>query len=223
MADSSDNTACACDSSVKQRLLAAAEQLFADNGFDATTVRDIAAAADCNVASVNYYFGGKMNLYEEMWREQLRDLRDVRLDSIEEVMNRSGEQVALEQLLKSFANSFLGPWVDEEKARRLMKLMAREMVDSRLPMEMFSEDVISPTIGAMQQALMKICPGLDEKQVPLIVFSIAGQLLHVIRLKGMFDHPPHADCYKFDLANAVDHIVKFSAGGIRAYIGDQGE
>jgi len=45
--------------SVQDRLLDAAEELFCEHGFDGTSVRDLAAAAGCNVASVNYYFGGK--------------------------------------------------------------------------------------------------------------------------------------------------------------------
>ena len=47
-----------------ERLLSAAEKLFAKNGYDGTSVRDITEAADCNVASVNYYFSGKEKLYQ---------------------------------------------------------------------------------------------------------------------------------------------------------------
>ena len=38
----------------RERILAAAQKLFADKGFDATSVRDITTEAGCNVASVNY-------------------------------------------------------------------------------------------------------------------------------------------------------------------------
>ncbi|MHC4352523.1 MAG: TetR family transcriptional regulator, partial [Planctomycetota bacterium] len=59
MAISQQNSA--VDSSakgVRGRLLDSAEQLFAERGFDGTSIRDLAAAAGCNIASVNYYFGG---------------------------------------------------------------------------------------------------------------------------------------------------------------------
>ncbi|GAG78859.1 unnamed protein product, partial [marine sediment metagenome] len=74
-----------------------------------------------------------------------------------------------------------------------------------------------PVMAAMQQALVKVCPGLDESKVPLVVSSIAGQLVHVIHIKAMFEQTDNAEMPKFDLTEAVDHIVKFSAAGIRAY------
>ena len=49
---------------VRERLLQAAFEVFAEQGFKTTTVRDICCRADVNVASVNYYFGSKQELYE---------------------------------------------------------------------------------------------------------------------------------------------------------------
>jgi len=44
---------------VRERLLDVAEGLFAERGFEGTSIRELASAADSNIASVNYYFGGK--------------------------------------------------------------------------------------------------------------------------------------------------------------------
>ena len=49
--------------SVKDRLVDAAEELFCERGFKGTSIRDIAASAGCNIASVNYYFGGKQRFF----------------------------------------------------------------------------------------------------------------------------------------------------------------
>ncbi|MHC4640184.1 MAG: TetR/AcrR family transcriptional regulator [Planctomycetota bacterium] len=75
------------DKPVQDRLLDAAEQLFSEHGFDGASVRDIASAAGCNIAAVNYYFGGKDKLYTEVWRRQLVQMRDTRLKAIEQVMS----------------------------------------------------------------------------------------------------------------------------------------
>ena len=71
----------------QDRLVEAAEVLFCERGFNETSVRDIAAAAGCNVASVNYYFGGKDNLYVEVWHRMLASIREARLTSIDSVMS----------------------------------------------------------------------------------------------------------------------------------------
>lgn len=52
----------------KEKIMEAARILFADNGFEGTSVRDIAKAADVNVASVNYHFSSKDNLFSEILR-----------------------------------------------------------------------------------------------------------------------------------------------------------
>ena len=49
----------------RQRIVDAAGEMFAERGFEATTVRDICQAAEANIAAVNYYFGDKQRLYVE--------------------------------------------------------------------------------------------------------------------------------------------------------------
>jgi AcrR family transcriptional regulator len=49
----------------RDRIVEAAGEIFAEKGFDATTVRDICQRAEANIAAVNYYFGDKQRLYVE--------------------------------------------------------------------------------------------------------------------------------------------------------------
>jgi AcrR family transcriptional regulator len=205
------------DKRVQERLLDVAEQLFCEHGFAGTSVRDIAAAAKCNLASVSYYFGGKEKLYADVWRRRLLVLRDSQIAGIEKVMSANQGKPCLEELLRSFAEAFIGSLVDETKGSRLFQLMMREMLDKRLPLNMFVDEVINPTLGAMQKALIKTYPGLQEPQIALVVFSIVGQLIHAVRMRTMFEGSDWRDLPIFDLAEMVDHIIKFSAAGIRAY------
>lgn len=52
----------------KKKILEVARELFADQGFEGTSVREIAKAADVNIASVNYHFTNKENLFKELRR-----------------------------------------------------------------------------------------------------------------------------------------------------------
>jgi TetR/AcrR family transcriptional regulator, regulator of cefoperazone and chloramphenicol sensitivity len=211
------------DKGVRDRLFDSAEELFCEQGFEGTSVRDIAASARCNIASVNYYFGGKENLYHEVWRRHLIMMRDTRIASIDKVMSQNGGKPKLEDLLKSFAEAFVGSLVDESSAQRLCKLMAREWIDNHLPVNMFLEDIMMPTLNAMRTALVRICPGLDESKIPLIVVSIVGQLLHVLHVKAVFQQIDNKTMSKFDLAQSIEHVVKFSTAGIRGYIEEKKE
>ena len=207
--------------SVRDRLLDSAEQLFAERGFDGTSIRDLAAAAGCNIASVNYYFGGKEKLYIEIWRHHLHLLRETRVASVDKVLSESAGKPDLDDLLRSFAYSFIGPFVDESGGPRLIRLMAREMLNPHLPPNMFAEDVIMPILSAMQNALAKACPELPESKIPLVVFSLVGQLIHTIRLKTMLGSMDNETLPRFEPAEVIDHIVAFTAAGIQAYAGGE--
>ncbi|MHC4206404.1 MAG: CerR family C-terminal domain-containing protein [Planctomycetota bacterium] len=203
---------------VKDRLLDAAEGLFCEHGFKGTSIRDIAAAAGCNIASVNYYFGSKEKLYEQVWHRYLIPMRDARLESINKVMNQANNEPNLEELLKSFAHTFVGSLEDAGRGGRFNKLMGREYIDSHLPTNMFVDEVMKPTITAMHGALVKTCPGLDESKILSVVFSIVGQLVHLVHLKAMFEQGnDELDLPMLDSDEVINHIVTFSAAGIRAY------
>lgn len=202
--------------SVQNRLLDAAEQLFCERGYRGTSVRNIAAAAGCNIAAVNYYFGGKSNLYNEVWRCHLHEMRESRIESINEVMSQNNGRPELEDLLRAFSNAFVGPLMDEGKAQGLMKLMAREMVDQHLPKKMFIEELVEPTLSALGKSMAALCPGLDRKKIVLSIISLIGQLVHVIRINEMFDMDDLIGMQAPRLPQMIEHIVDFSAAGIRA-------
>jgi AcrR family transcriptional regulator len=205
--------------SVKDRLVCAAEELFCERGFKGTSIRDIASAAGCNIASVNYYFGSKEKLYQEVWHRHLIPMRDTRITGINKVMSQAGVRPDLEDMLRSFADTFVGSMVDSTRMSQLSKLMAREYIDSHLPTNMFVDEVMMPTINTMSIALAKTCPDLDESYILPVVFSIVGQLVHLVHVKTMFEHGgDDLNLQAFNYRELIDHIVKFSAAGIRAYI-----
>jgi AcrR family transcriptional regulator len=205
---------------VQNRLIEAAEDLFCRRGFNETSVRDIAAAADCNVASVNYYFGGKESLYLEIWRRRLAQMRESRLASIEKVMSAGG-QPRLEDLLRSHAVSFFEPLIEGDRQCQFISLMAREMIDPHLPRDMFLAEMVKPVVSALTRALMEICPWLNEANAGIAILLMVGQLIHAVCAKELFEETSHGELFRLKLEDLVEHIVKFSAAGIRAYA-DQG-
>ena len=201
----------------RQRLLDAAEKLFAEHGFDGVPVRDITSLANCNVAAINYHFGGKDKLYLEIMKNRMETLREIRINSIKEVMSRPG--TTLEDLLRAFSWAFLNPLVDEESGAQLMKLMIREMLDPHLPSNMLFEKVIKPVVNELVEGIMKACPGIDMLKAAFCIHSIVAQLLHTIHTTKMLAKveslPLPWETPTFE--DFVDHIVEFSAAAIRSF------
>jgi len=205
----------------RDRILAAAQKLFADKGFDGTSVRDITTEAACNVASVNYHFGGKDNLYLETFRSMLVVLRDQRLAVIGELMARDPAPT-LEEFLESFAEGFIDPLVDESRGRMFTILVSREMFNPRLPHNVFVDEFIQPLLERATAALAEVGPPLDPAAARLCIMSMVGQLLHAIKAHHLFSCHDHPEVVPESLADYVSHFVRFSAGGIRACAGEAG-
>jgi len=203
-----------------ERILESAQKLFAEKGLDATSVRDITTEAECNVAAVNYHFGGKENLYLESFRAMLRPLRDQRLAMLDELMEREPAPT-LEEYLTSFAEGFLDPLVGESSGRRFMVFVSREILDPRLPKTIFLEEFILPLFTRVVESLERVGIPMDPKQSLLCVFSLVGQLLHAVKAQHVAAQTEHAEVIPFDLGSFLEHFVRFSAAGIRACAMDE--
>ena len=198
----------------QRRLLDAGEELFAQKGFDGTSIRDITTKAERSPGAINYFFGNKQVLYEELFRRRMSEMREIRLLAIDEVMSDE-TSATLEKLLVAFAKAFLQPFTDNQASHRFMQLFTREMSEQRLPKGMFMEELAGPTLGSMGKALGTLCPKLDETSRQSCIISIIAQLVQIIHIKGMFEGGENLQLAIMDIPKAIEHIVKFSAAGIR--------
>ncbi len=200
----------------RKRLLEAAEEMFAQNGFDGTTIRDITTKARRGPASINYFYGDKRELYEELFRLRLREMNESRLNAIETVMSDK-TKLTLEKLLYAYSVDFLKPFADPQQSQRFMQLFFREMAEQRLPRNMFLDELAAPSIAAMEEAIAVVCPNINKHDTLMCVLSLTGQLVHIMQVKVLFEGAQGHSITSINIDESINHIVKFSAAGIRAY------
>jgi len=197
----------------RKRLLDTAETLFAERGFAAASVRDITSAAGCNLGAVNYHFGGKRNLYRQVFGRRLAALRGQRVASIEAARARAD---SLEAVLAAFADAFLRPLVPRGRGRSVLDLLLREMLDPQLPPEMYRSEFVEPVQGALVSAMMAATPGLALAPARVCAVSVIGQLIQVARRFRRAGLEPGVDAELPPLKATVAQLVRFSAAGVRA-------
>jgi len=200
----------------RRRILDSAERLFAERGFQATSVREITAEAGCNVAAVNYHFGGKEALYLETFRGLLADLRDRRIRRVQSEMEALAGRRTLETLLESIANAFLEPVVEGGRGGLLMGFMAHEFARRHLSPEVFIGEFIRPIVEVYVEELRRVVPSLDHASARLCIMSLIGQLVHVVKAHHLSGDADVGDLMPQDPAALVRHVVRFSVGGIGA-------
>ena len=199
----------------RERILRVAEELFARDGFESTSVREITRLARCNVAAVNYHFGGKESLYEAVFAGLLDELRERRIQHIEAALDRAGDEASLETFLEAFADSFLDPLLGSDRGRYLMSFIDNELRHPHLPPEMMVARLFRPLHEVGLAALDRTGPRMAPECAALCLMSLVGQLIHALKIRermpgGMTDLVPA------DLHSHVRHIVRFSAAGFRA-------
>ena len=131
----------------RARLLSAGLSLFAAHGYSKTSTRELAEAAQVNIASISYYFGDKAGLYRAVFFEPMGGDGAAQADEIERF---SDPRLPLKQALRAFYESFLAPLKVGESARLCMKLRFRELLE---PTGLWEEE-IAHGIRPMHEALL---------------------------------------------------------------------
>lgn len=198
---------------VRDRLLDAAEKLFSEHGFADTSVRDITAEANCNIAAVNYHFGGKDKLYIEMFRRHMERVFARHKVNIETVMNSANP--TLEKLLETIAETCMEALSGTDARIPMFKLMVRETLNPQLKEEVVSTDILKDLLNRISEALMRLLPGLTHRRAMLCVYTIEGTLMHPMLF---YDHYSEL-FFAVPVDELVKHIARFIAAGVREAAG----
>ncbi|HKQ62270.1 MAG TPA: TetR family transcriptional regulator [Candidatus Polarisedimenticolaceae bacterium] len=198
-----------------ERLLEAAERLFAERGFDGASVRDLTAEAGVNIAAVNYHFGGKENLYRQMMLRRAQELSDRRLAAVRAIAARPRSQVVLEDLLRAFALAFLEPLAEPTRGSRFFRLLIREVGAPRLGRDVW--DVLSSAVEQEFIAeLRRFEPGVSETDARFSLHALRGHLGHVVQVAELTGSLQSGKPLGFTLPKLVERLVDYTAAGIRA-------
>ena len=157
------------------RLLDAALALFADKGFAKTSTREIALAAQANIASISYYFGDKDGLYRAVFE-------DPRFNPQILAEDPNGPPVDIRDTIDQMLRVFIEPLKAGEQARQCMKLHFREMVE---PTGMWQAEIDHNIKPAHEGLVLALCRHLGlttaDDDVHRLAFEITGMgiMLHV--------------------------------------------
>ncbi len=163
--------------SVKEKIIRVATAFFAEKGYEATSVRELANEADVNVASVNYYFGSKQGLFEYL----VKDFADRKFSIVVSILESATTEDEFRLRLTMFMKQFLALALDEKDSFRMVNRNIEFF--SQLNPEKFEETFINTHqrfldfITSAQQAGV-IRPGLDTEMVAQILF---GGLIDLVK------------------------------------------
>ena len=196
----------------RERILDEAERLFAELGFAAVSVRQITQAAQTNIAAVNYHFGGKDNLYLEVFRQRWLP-RARRLTAQLEALESRGVD-SLEEVVRTIAEAMLLGFTGQEERVQHSLLIMREVAKPSAAFDVVVQDALGPFLALMGRMLAKGLPGLDEQGLKLYCLSVFFQVLHFNFARNLVSRATGRDYDQAFLARLVEHITSFALRGL---------
>jgi len=206
----------------RTRILDAAETLFAERGFESVSLRHITAEADVNLASVNYHFGSKEALIDEVISRRVQPINQRRLALLDECRAASDEPLTPEVLVECFIKPVLDTAGDSaHTGRPFSRLMSRCLAEGtdRFPDVMIKQftEVIARFVGEMSRTLPEVAAEIHQ----LRILFMAGAMSHALFNFDKLGPAAGPGAKTPDMATLKAEMIAFIAGGLSAPSGKQ--
>ena len=199
--------------STKDRILYAAEELFAQQGFASTSLRQVTSRADVNIAAVNYHFGSKENLVNEVFRRRMDDMSRERLAALQRAVEaHPGE---LEPILAAFVEPALAMAQDRHGGGAFIRVIARAYAESNDSLRKFLSDQYGHVPREFAKALGACVSGLGKEDLYWRLDFLSGALTYAMADFGLIKRPAGVS-EATHRQRAAKALIRFAAAGFQA-------
>jgi AcrR family transcriptional regulator len=170
----------------RHNIMKAAVALFAERGYDGTSVRAIVSKARVNQAAINYHFKGKEGLYTEVLKVAFEGY--LRLDNFDLEKLKA---LPREEALRSFLRQQLHPLLAREEVSRYIRIFAWENVRPSKALRNFVTTSATPFMAsATDLARRFLPPGASDQDATCAAIWLMGQCSVFVRNRDQFKQPP---------------------------------
>ena len=201
----------------KERILDVAEEMFADQGFGATSLRSITGAADVNLAAVHYHFRSKEALLQAVVARRLEPLNRERLDLLDKYEKQAGKWgPSVEQIL----DAFIGPPIrfirTTPEGTLYGKLMGRLHSEPETFFASIAKKHFGHVLQRFQAALRSAVPELPPEDFFWRMHFTVGAMAHTLGRPDLLEVVSGGLCKSSDADTAIPQLINFLGAGFRA-------
>ena len=199
--------------STKDRILGAAEELFAQHGFAGTSLRQVTSRADVNIAAVNYHFGSKENLVNEVFRRRMDEMSAQRMARLKEALERHPGE--LEPILAAFVEPALAMAQDRHGGGAFVRVIARAYAEKNDGLRKFLSDHYGHVQRDFGRALAACLPGLSKEELYWRLDFLGGALTYAMADFGLIKRPDGVSEAAHRERGARE-LIRFAAAGFKS-------
>jgi AcrR family transcriptional regulator len=169
----------------RERIMKAAGRLFAERGYDGTSIRAIVAKARVNQAAINYHFDGKDGLYREVLRDAFRALTEDQL-----AHGQDTRAVSRDEALAAFIRRQLRPLSARDELSRHMRIFNWETVRPTAAFKSLMSEEAAPFMGLAVDLVRRFLPSADQRTLMVAAIWMIGQCSVFLRNREQLAAPP---------------------------------
>ena len=169
----------------RNRILRTAVKLFAESGYEATSIRTLAAKAHVNQAAINYHFKTKDGLYREVLRDAIHALTEDQLSHAQET-----QAMPRERALGEFVRQQLRPLSARDDVTRYIHILNWEAVQPTAVYRKLVSEEAAPFLGFAVDLMRRFMPEADQGTLTMAAVWLVGQCTVFIRYREQLAMPP---------------------------------
>jgi len=210
------------ETDTRLRILDASEALFVDFGLETTSLRQITAKAGVNLAAVNYHFGSKEALIQEVFRRRLSWLNDQRLKELDRMeAEAAGAALKPSQIVHAFFGVALKMAADKHGGgSSFMRLLGRTYTEPSEFVRGFLAEKYAAVIDRFKTALLKSLPEVPREEILWRFHFMLGAMSYAISGADALNIVDRGNIDESNGEALYARLMSFLLGGLRAPLPD---
>jgi len=202
-------------SATRERILDAAEELFAEHGIEATSLRAIVARAGVNLAAIHYYFGSKSALLAAVIHRRVGPVNQERLRQLE-AYERRYRRVPLPKILDAFFDPMIELLTDPAGGQRMLQLIGRLMTEPGY----LAGEIVPQEFGPVRErflaAFRKALPRVPEEELFWRMLFSIGATAQGLRLAPYVAQLSAGLVQAADPQRVIRYLKRYVLAGLKA-------
>lgn len=204
---------------VREKLLDAAETLFADGGYHGVSVRDITSTAKVRLAAINDHFGSKEQLFAAVIARRAGVINDDRQKLLAALPAKAGRKAMLVKIIEAFALPLLQRSQESEGWQNYMRLVA-QLSNTRSGVLLLIAEHFNPIALDFIRVISKAVPELDQKQSLLAYQLMLSSVMAVFSDNCRVNVLSGNAFQSRNFAMYYDDTIRYVVGGILGMASD---
>ena len=189
----------------QKRILDAAECLFVEHGYAATSLRAIASMAEVNLAATNYHFGSKMGLFASVFHRRVQPINEQRLLLLKQ-LRESERQLTTRSVLESF----FAPLAEAvNKNHQVPALIGQIYAEPESLTKPILEQEFGEVAARYQMAIAEVFPDVPAEELSWRFHFMIGSMIHLLQ----FNAPLGTESTRSTFISGIDRMIDYAEAG----------